>query len=184
MTEDPQLEFRILGPLEVEGGSGPIALGGQKQRALLAALLLDAVGWSRPIGWSTSSGAKMRRRRRRPRFRTRYPGSDASSAPTCWRRAPPATCFASRRSRSTRAGSSVFSGTREERAPRNGGRSSSRRCHCGAAPRWPSSRSRTSLRRKSAVSRSCGWSRTRSGSRRISSSAATVTSRGARIARA
>ncbi len=42
MTEVPQLEFRILGPLEVEGGSGPIALGGQKQRALLAALLLEA----------------------------------------------------------------------------------------------------------------------------------------------
>ena len=42
MTEVPQLEFRILGPLEVEGGSGPVALGGQKQRALLAALLLEA----------------------------------------------------------------------------------------------------------------------------------------------
>jgi DNA-binding SARP family transcriptional activator len=42
VTEVPQLEFRILGPLEVEGGSGPIALGGQKQRALLAALLLEA----------------------------------------------------------------------------------------------------------------------------------------------
>jgi DNA-binding SARP family transcriptional activator len=37
-----RFEFRILGPLEVEGESGPIALGGQKQRALLAALLLEA----------------------------------------------------------------------------------------------------------------------------------------------
>ena len=35
-------DFRILGPLEVEGESGPVALGGQKQRALLAALLLEA----------------------------------------------------------------------------------------------------------------------------------------------
>jgi DNA-binding SARP family transcriptional activator len=34
--------FRILGPLEVESESGPVALGGQRQRALLAALLLDA----------------------------------------------------------------------------------------------------------------------------------------------
>ena len=34
--------FRILGPLEVEGASGPVALGGQRQRALLAALLLEA----------------------------------------------------------------------------------------------------------------------------------------------
>ena len=37
-----RFEFRILGPLEVEGESGSLALGGQKQRALLAALLLEA----------------------------------------------------------------------------------------------------------------------------------------------
>jgi DNA-binding SARP family transcriptional activator len=43
VTETPStFEFRILGPLEVEGDSGPIALGGQKQRALLAVLLLEA----------------------------------------------------------------------------------------------------------------------------------------------
>ena len=35
-------EFRILGPLEVEGPSGTVALGGQRQRALLAMLLLEA----------------------------------------------------------------------------------------------------------------------------------------------
>jgi DNA-binding SARP family transcriptional activator len=35
-------EFRILGPLEVEGDRGPIVLGGQQQRALLTVLLLDA----------------------------------------------------------------------------------------------------------------------------------------------
>jgi len=35
-------EFRILGPLEVDGPGGPMALGGQRQRALLAALLLEA----------------------------------------------------------------------------------------------------------------------------------------------
>ena len=35
-------EFRILGPLEVQGEAGPIALGGQRQRALLAILLLEA----------------------------------------------------------------------------------------------------------------------------------------------
>jgi DNA-binding SARP family transcriptional activator len=33
-------EFRILGPFEVEGDQGPVALGGQRQRAVLAALLL------------------------------------------------------------------------------------------------------------------------------------------------
>jgi DNA-binding SARP family transcriptional activator len=36
------LEFRILGPLEVVGERGPIRLGGAKQRATLAILLLSA----------------------------------------------------------------------------------------------------------------------------------------------
>jgi DNA-binding SARP family transcriptional activator len=35
-------EFRILGPLEAVEDGRPLALGGQKQRALLALLLLDA----------------------------------------------------------------------------------------------------------------------------------------------
>jgi DNA-binding SARP family transcriptional activator/class 3 adenylate cyclase len=36
------LEFRILGPLEVAGDGGPVELGGPKQRATLAILLLSA----------------------------------------------------------------------------------------------------------------------------------------------
>ena len=36
------MEFRILGPLEVHGDSGPLAIGHGKQRALLALLLLEA----------------------------------------------------------------------------------------------------------------------------------------------
>ncbi len=36
------LEFRLLGPLEVSDETGPLLLGGQKQRAVLALLLLDA----------------------------------------------------------------------------------------------------------------------------------------------
>jgi DNA-binding SARP family transcriptional activator len=36
------LDFRILGPLEVEGESGSVSLGGPRQRALLAVLLLEA----------------------------------------------------------------------------------------------------------------------------------------------
>jgi len=35
------LEFRILGPLEVVGEHGPVSLGGPKQRATLAILLLN-----------------------------------------------------------------------------------------------------------------------------------------------
>ena len=38
----PVLEFRILGPLEVVGDRGRVPLGGPKQRATLALLLLDA----------------------------------------------------------------------------------------------------------------------------------------------
>src|SRR5215216_933992 len=36
------LEFRVLGPLEVLEDGEPLALGGQKQRALLAVLLIEA----------------------------------------------------------------------------------------------------------------------------------------------
>ena len=36
------LDFRILGPLEVAAATGPIRLGGRKQRAVLAILLLHA----------------------------------------------------------------------------------------------------------------------------------------------
>jgi DNA-binding SARP family transcriptional activator len=35
-------EFRILGPLEVSDETGPLLLGGLKQRAVLALLLLEA----------------------------------------------------------------------------------------------------------------------------------------------
>ena len=36
------LEFRILGPLEVSDETGHVALGGPRQRGLLAILVLDA----------------------------------------------------------------------------------------------------------------------------------------------
>ena len=36
------MQYRILGPLEVIGPNGPLPLGGPKQRALLALLLLRA----------------------------------------------------------------------------------------------------------------------------------------------
>src|ERR671934_1507626 len=40
------MEFRILGPLELIGNGRSLELGGQKQRALLAVLLLEA---NRPV---------------------------------------------------------------------------------------------------------------------------------------
>ena len=38
---NPELEVRLLGPIEVERGSGLVALGGQKPRALFAVLALE-----------------------------------------------------------------------------------------------------------------------------------------------
>ena len=36
------MDFRILGPLEVSAGDGPIELGGRRQRTVLAALIFNA----------------------------------------------------------------------------------------------------------------------------------------------
>src|SRR6266540_5117591 len=36
------MDYRVLGPVEVRGSEGPLPLGGTKQRALLALLLLNA----------------------------------------------------------------------------------------------------------------------------------------------
>src|SRR6266540_1036089 len=36
------MDYRVLGPVEVRGSEGPVPLGGAKQRALLALLLLNA----------------------------------------------------------------------------------------------------------------------------------------------
>jgi DNA-binding SARP family transcriptional activator len=41
-AERLDLQFRILGPLEVAGDAGPLALGGPRQRAVLACLLVHA----------------------------------------------------------------------------------------------------------------------------------------------
>src|SRR5690348_10446717 len=38
--KEAEMEFRLLGPVEVADVSGPLALGGTKMRTLLAALLL------------------------------------------------------------------------------------------------------------------------------------------------
>src|SRR5262249_13716987 len=42
MQQPEQMLFRVLGPLEVDSGSGPVPLGGPKQRAVLAHLVFRA----------------------------------------------------------------------------------------------------------------------------------------------
>src|SRR4051794_37372692 len=84
------MEFRILGPLEVQDGRRPLALGGPKQRALLAVLLLhanDVVAVERLVDelWGESPPAtvaksvqvyvsRLRRELGEDRLRTRAPG--------------------------------------------------------------------------------------------------------------
>src|SRR5262249_39753295 len=52
--KEGETDYRVLGPLEVRGDDGPVPLGGVKQRALLAVLLLHAnrvVARERLIDW-------------------------------------------------------------------------------------------------------------------------------------
>ena len=58
------IEFRILGPLEVVQNEAPLALGGQKLRALLGLLVLHAgPSYPRTVSW-ISSGESSRPGRR------------------------------------------------------------------------------------------------------------------------
>ena len=64
MAGEDEVRFRVLGPLEATVAGRPVALGGTKPRALLAALLMQ-----RPSGRvgrrssSRSCGARIRRTR-------------------------------------------------------------------------------------------------------------------------
>ena len=91
------MEFRVLGPLEVLGEGGPIHLGGQKQRALLAHLLvrvnrvvstdeLSAALWpdgapSEPRASIHTYVSNLRRALGGERIRNRPPGYVLSLAP-------------------------------------------------------------------------------------------------------
>ena len=44
------LDFRVLGPLEVSSETGPLLLGGQKQRALLSLLLPELLRYDGRAG--------------------------------------------------------------------------------------------------------------------------------------
>ena len=143
------LEFRILGPLEVVDEGGRVALGGQRQRALLALLLLHAgeVRLDRPPD-RRAVGRAAARRRRRPRSRTSS-RSCASVLGAGDARHEAARLRAPGRARAARP--------RPLRAARRGGAGAgcassgrarcARRSRCGAARRSPTCRSRRSRRR-------------------------------------
>jgi len=99
------MEFRVLGPLEVAEQGRPLALGGGKQRALLAVLLLnanDVVPSERLVDevWGESPPAtaakavqvyvsRLRRQFGDDRLLTQTPHAHGSPAP---RRTTPARC--------------------------------------------------------------------------------------------
>ena len=170
-------EFRILGPLEARSEEGPIALGGPRQRALLAALLLRPAGSSRRISSWTSSTAPSR-----PKTAIASLHNSVVALRQGARAGRPRHAPAGIRARGVgrpdrRPAVRAAAGGRAERFPRRAPLAAPPRPRALARRRRsPSSRSTTGRRPRSADSTSCGSSRTRSGSRPTSSSAARPTS--------
>ena len=78
------MEFRILGPLEVHHGGGPVRVPGAKERALLADLLVHAgrvVPADRLVEdlWGAEPPGMVRWSRRRPSRSSRSPDWGSSS---------------------------------------------------------------------------------------------------------
>ena len=154
------LDFRILGPLEVRDEEAPIALGGPRQRALLAALLLragrvvpteqlvDELYGADPPQTATASlqnaVVALRKALGPDVLVTRPPGYVLQSLGRAGRRAP--LRAAARRREGRRTGASV-------------GRSSGARSTSGAARRSPSSPSKSGRRPRLGGSTSSGSSR-------------------------
>ena len=166
------LDFRILGPLEVVNDGGPLALGGQKQRALLALLLLNArevVSTERLVGelWGEQppQTATTSLQNLVSQLRKVLPAGRARHAAARLR-------ARDRAATSSTSVASSGSSRRRERSDAGAARahSSATRSRSGAARRSPTSPSRRSPRARSAGSRSSGSRRSRSGSTPTSSS--------------
>ena len=135
--------------------------------------------WSRPIGWSTASGATSRpptpMARCRPTSATSAGGSSPTRAPgsaTESSRGPdPATCCAWHRTPSTRGSSRPRSRRRPGWHPGTRCARWSPRCGCGGDRRTPTTPASRGPRRRSPGSPSCAGSPANACSRRASSSA-------------
>ncbi|SFP82547.1 Predicted ATPase [Geodermatophilus dictyosporus] len=95
MTGNGHVRFRVLGPLQVEDGSGPVAVGGHKPRTLLATLLVahgEVVSADRLVGtlWGDTppDGAPTALRA----YVSRLRGALGDAAPI--RHRPPGYCLA------------------------------------------------------------------------------------------
>jgi hypothetical protein len=158
-------DFRILGPLEASDETGPLLLGGQKQRAVLAVLLLEA-------GRVVSTDRLV----------------DA-----LWGEEPPRTASTSLQNFVSLLRKSLGAGVLETKPPgyrlnlrpgeldsgrwsrrrrlagrRKGRRSCGKLSPCGGALLSPTSPSKRSPNRRSSTWRSFDWRHWRSGSRRTS----------------
>src|SRR6266496_2534661 len=168
------MEFRLLGPLEVWEDGRPLALGGTKQRALLAILLLranevvsrdvliDELWGERPPASAAHSLEAYVSRLRKTLH------ADRAGEPILVAR--PDTCSASG-SRSlistVSSGYSRRDGVRLRLTRQNPpARSSARRSRSGEARRSATSRSSPSHRSRSSGLKSCGSLRSRNGSKR------------------
>ena len=169
-------DFRILGPLEVEAETGPIALGGHRQRALLAVLLLEAgrvVATDRLVdllwGEDAPRTATTSLQNAISRLRSEL-GADVleTRAPGYVLRVDPERVDANRFEQPFAPLAALPAGERRELLEQA--------LRSGVARLSPSSRSSSSRRPRSGGSRSCASSPSRSGSRRISSSGGTATS--------
>ena len=172
------MEFRILGSLEVLADGRPVPLGGARQRAVLAILLLhrgevvsvdrivDELWGERPPDTATKTVqvyvSRLRKALGEGALVTRGGGYalevDADQVD------------ADRFERLAAEGREALDARRCPRAPR---RPCARRSSSGAARRWPTSPTSRSPRTRSPGSRSCGWSRSRTASRPTWRSAAT-----------
>ena len=167
------MDFRLLGPLEVRADGRPLPLGGPKQRAVLAMLLLHAgevVSTDRLIDeiWGE----------RPPKTVHAYIQNCISRLrPVLGReliemRPPGYVLWADEKSIDAVRFADAVAAAPALEPPERAAHSVRRGSACGVARRLPTSRSRRFRRARSPGSRSCGSSRSRSGSRPSWSSAA------------
>ena len=142
------VQFRVLGPLEVDAGEGPIPLGGPKQRAVLASLLVRA-NQVVPVDTLIDDiwGEDPPDRRATPSRPTSRTCARRSATGAC-RAVRPATSWSWNPSRSTRIGSTRSCATRRRPCPSiraSRSRRSTTRWRCGVVRRSPTSAEQPSL---------------------------------------
>ena len=161
------MDFRILGPLEVDGELGAVALGAIKPRAVLAILLLHP---NQPVSaerialalWGEEAPADATRTVQVYVSRLRKALGDPDAIDHDAGGLPAAGAPGRARRRALRSAASRQGGARSRPA-----RPSRRRCccarrsSCGADRRWRSWSSSRSRRRRSRGWRSSGWPRSR-----------------------